>query len=260
MKTLLVVGALVAGATTLFRVNPPPVPPPAPPAPVSVAAAPEPQADPDAGSIKGVVKIKGEIPKRGKIPSGADPKCAALHAKNPLFSESVVADASGNIQWAFVSITEGLGDRKFEAPKTPVLMEQKDCRFDPHVFGVMAGQDVKFKNGDSLMHIVHVKPNNNREFGFSQELPGAEKVKVFGTKEVIRVFCDVHQWMEAWAHVMEHPFFAVSGADGKFTIKNVPPGKYTLQVWHEKYKPVTLSVELKPKEAKTANFELTDKQ
>lgn len=222
--------------------------------------APEPQAAPDAATLKGQVKIKGEIPKRGRIPTQADPKCAAMHGKAPLFSEEVVTDAAGHVQWAFVSVKSGLGEQRFVLPKTPVLVEQKGCRFEPHVFGVMAGQDVKFRNGDSLMHIVHVVPKNNREFGFSQEQPGEERSKVFANKELIRVFCDVHQWMTAWAHVVDHPYFAVTGPDGKFTIKNLPPGKYTIEVWHEKYKAVTKEIEVKAKETKTANFELTDKQ
>lgn len=248
MKALAVLLVTAAAGSVVFH--------PAPPAP----ATPEPQAAADAATLKGTVKIKGEIPRRGKIPIQGDPKCSAMHAKDPLFADDVVTDASGNVQWAFVTVKEGLGDQKFAPPKTPVIVEQKGCRFEPHVFGVMAGQDVKFRNGDPLMHIVHVVPKNNKEFGFSQETPGEERVKVFANKELVRVFCDVHQWMVSWAHVVDHPFYAVTGPDGKFTMKNLPPGKYTIEVWHEKYKPVTQEIEVKAKETKTAAFELTEKQ
>ena len=94
----------------------------------------------------------------------------------------------------------------------------------------------------------------------SQEKPGEERVKVFANKETIRVFCDVHQWMNAWAVVLEHPLYAVTGPDGRFTLKGLPPGKYTFEVWHEKYKPVAQEIEVQAKESKTLNFEFTDKQ
>jgi plastocyanin len=238
-----------------------PAPLPAEAAVSPLPAAPEPQAAGDFATLKGSVKIKGEIPKRKRLPTQADPKCAAMHGKDGLYSEDVVADAAGNVQWALVYVKDGLGERKYTPPKEPAIVEQKGCRFEPHVFGVQAGQDVKFRNGDNLMHIVHVTPKNNREFGFSQEKPGEERVKVFANKETIRVFCDVHQWMVAWAVVLDHPLFAVTGPDGKYTLKNLPPGKYTIEVWHEKYKPVTQEIEVKAKETKTAALlELTDLQ
>ena len=256
MKVLVLLLLGAAGATLVARAPQPPVLSSAPvPA---VAPAPAPQAAADLAILKGTVKIKGEIPKRKKIPTQADPKCAAMHAKEPLLTDDFVIDASGNVQWALVYVKEGLGEAKFAPPKEAVVIEQKGCRFEPHVFGIMAGQDVKFRNGDSLMHIVHVVPKNNKEFGFSQEKPGEERVKVFANKETIRVFCDVHQWMNAWAVVLDHPLYAVTGPDGRFTLKGLPPGKYTFEVWHEKYKPVTQEIEIKAKETKTAAFELTE--
>jgi hypothetical protein len=243
----------MGGAALLLPASPENTPTPAPLAPV-----PDPDPLEDGAVIKGLVKIKGEIPKRAKITTTADPKCAALH-KDPLLTDDVIAGPAGHLQWAFVYVKEGLGDQKFTAPKTPVILEQKGCRFEPHVFGLMVGQDLKIKNGDDLMHIIHVVPKANREWGFSQAKVGEERIKVFDNKELmIRVFCDVHQWMQAWMGVLEHPFHGVTGPDGKFTIKGLPAGRYTLEVWHEKYAPVTQEIELKAKESKTANFELTE--
>jgi len=221
-----------------------------------------PPAEPqEAGAtLTGNLKIKGEIPKPRKISSNADPKCAATHGPAGLFGEEVVADAAGNTQWGFVYVKEGLGEQKFTPPKTPVIMEQKGCRFVPHVTGVMIGQDLMFRNQDPLMHIVHVNPRNNKEFGFSQAKIGEERPKQFTAKETIRLFCDVHPWMVAWIVVLDHPFYAVTGADGKYKIKDLPPGKYTIEAWHESYKAVTQELEVKGKEAKTLNFVLTDKQ
>ncbi|MBI3855913.1 MAG: carboxypeptidase regulatory-like domain-containing protein [Planctomycetes bacterium] len=234
-----------------------PVPLPQASAPAALPAA-EPQ-DPGA-TLSGSVKIKGDIPKRRKIATNADPKCAAAHPGDSILGDEVVADAAGNTQWGFVYVKEGLGEQKFDAPKTPVVVEQKGCRFEPHVMGVMTGQELMFRNQDPLMHIVHIQPKNNREFGFSQARQGEERAKVFTAKETIRLFCDVHPWMVAWIVVLDHPFYAVTDAAGKYKIKNLPPGKYTIEVWHETYKPVTQEIEIKAKEAKTANFVLTDKQ
>ena len=239
---------VVAAATGSLMVRPMP------------AAAPQVQAAADAATLKGSVKIKGEIPKRGKIPVNADPKCAAMHVKDPLLTDEVVTDAAGNVQWAFVSVKGGLGEQKFVAPKTPSLVEQKGCRFEPHVLGIMAGQELMFRNQDALMHIVHVVPKNNKEFGFSQVRQGEERPKVFTGKETIRLFCDVHPWMVAWIMVLDHPLYTVTGPDGKFKMKGLPPGKYTIEAWHEGYKPVTQEIEVKAKDSKTLNFEFTDRQ
>lgn len=196
-------------------------------------------------AVSGTITLKGEIPRRQKLRLDADPKCAAMHGDDPLFSDELVADSKGHLQWALVYVKDGLGERKFEIPPAPVIVEQKGCRFLPHVFGVMAGQEVMFRNHDALIHIIHVVPRNNREFGFSQEKPGEERVKVFANPEFIRVKCDVHPWMTSWAAVLPHPCHSVTGQDGKFSIPDLAPGKYTLEVWHEKFKPLTREIEVK---------------
>lgn len=236
---------------------------PAPPqaeAPPVLAAPPGAEPQDSGATLSGNVKIKGEIPKRRKISSSSDPKCAATHGGDGIYTDEVVADAAGNVQWGFVYVKEGLPADKLAPPKTPVVVEQKGCRFEPHVFGAMVGQDVLFRNQDPLMHIVHVQPRNNREFGFSQATKGEERAKQFTAKETIRLFCDVHPWMVAWIVVLDHPYYGVTGPDGKYKIKNLPPGKYTVEVWHEAYKAVTQEIEVKGKEARTANFVLTEKQ
>jgi len=216
------------------------------------------QAEDSGATVTGRVRIKGEIPKRRKIPTNADPKCAALHPGD-LLSDDFVINPQGDVQWALVYVKEGLGDQVYSPPKTPVVVEQRGCHFEPHVLGIMTGQELMFRNQDPLMHIVHVIPKNNREFGFSQAHQGEERTKVFSKKETIRLFCDVHPWMVAWIVVLDHPFYGVTAADGRYKIKGLPPGQYTLEVWHESYKSVTQQIEVKAKESKTLNFELLEK-
>lgn len=247
MKAVLCL-AFAAALTALVRAPQPALPP-----------MPDPQAAEEA-TITGRVKIKGEIPKRRKISTNADPKCAAAHPGDSILSDDFVVDPTGNVQWALVYVKEGLGDQAFPAPKTPVVVEQKGCRFEPHVMGIMVGQELLFRNQDPLMHIVHVNPRSNKEFGFSQAKVGEERPKVFTAKETIRLFCDVHPWMVAWILVLDHPFHAASGPDGKFKLKGLPPGKYVIEAWHEGYKPVTQEIEVKAKDAKTLNFEFTERQ
>jgi plastocyanin len=198
----------------------------------------------------------GEIPKRRVIRRAPIPRAASTPE---ICSPTTVIDAAGNVQYALIYVKEGLGE-EFTAPKTPVVVEQKGCRFEPHVMGIMVGQELMFRNQDDLMHIVHVNPKSNKEFGFSQAKRGEERPKVFVAKETIRLFCDVHPWMVAWIHVFDHPLYAVTSADGKFKLKGLAPGKYTIEAWHDGYKAVTQEVEIKSKNRRPSIRELTERQ
>ncbi len=208
-------------------------------------------------SVTGTVKIKGEIPKRRKVRMEATPQCAALHAEPPLGDE-VVADAEGNVQWAFVYVKKGAEGKKGPAP-APAVIDQKGCMYNPHVLGIVAGQDILIKNSDPTLHNIHALPFNNKEFNEGQPQQGMEMKKTFTNPEImVKVKCDVHPWMGAWVGVLEHSFFAVTNEKGKFEIKGLPAGKYTVEVWHEKYKSVTKEIEVKA--AATSDFELTEKK
>ncbi len=207
--------------------------------------------------LSGIVKIKGDLPRRKKIKLDADPKCAAMHPEPPL-TEDVVADKDGNVQWAFVYVKKGAEGKTGPEP-APAEINQTGCHYEPHVLGIMVGKDLTVKNSDDLLHNIHALPFDNKEFNFGQPQKGMTEKKQFSKPEVmVKVKCDVHPWMGAWIGVLDHPFYAVTDASGKYEIKGLPDGKYTIEVWHEKYKSVSSDIEVKG--ASTANFELADKK
>jgi hypothetical protein len=205
----------------------------------------------DAASVTGTVKFKGEPPRPQKLK--LDATCAAMHDQQQ-FSEDAGVDKDGGVQWCFVHVTKGLEGRTYDVPKEAKTLDQKGCRYVPHVLGIMAGQGLKIRNGDDLLHNVHAVPFTNDEFNFGQQ-GGRETVKSFASPEVpVKVKCDLHAWMWAWVCVVADPFYAVTGADGTFEIKGLPPGKYTFAVWHEAFGSRTQEIELKAGEAKAADF------
>ena len=189
------------------------------------------------GTISGVVKVDAKKIRAAKpVKMEADPDCVAKHTE-PLMSERYVVDADKNVKNVFVYIKTGLEGQTFEPLKKPAQLDQVGCAYVPRVLGLMVGQPLRILNSDRLLHNVHMMPKLNEEFNKAMParvrklpVPG----KMFSQPEVMIPFkCDVHPWMAAYIGVLPHPFFAVSGADGSFAIENVPPGKYTLEAWHE---------------------------
>jgi plastocyanin len=134
----------------------------------------------------------------------------------------------------FVHVKDGLGQRTYAVPTTPVALDQVGCQYVPHVFGVQTGQTIKVANSDAVLHNVHAIPGTNREFNFSQPANVPLVDRVFNQPEIgIPIKCDVHGWMNAYANVVSHPFFAVTKDDGSFEITGLPPGTYTVEAWHE---------------------------
>jgi plastocyanin len=194
--------------------------PPAEPAYYQVDAA-------TAGRIRGTVEIDGKLPAAKVISLDADPACAKLHAGGTVREES----GRGNI---FVYLKTGLEGKKFAAPKEPVTIDQKGCWFGPRVMGMQAGQVLRVTNSDPVTHNIHPQPAKNRDWNQSQAPEDPPLMRKFAVPEImIPVKCNVHNWMRAWIGVLDHPYFTVTGADGAFEIRNVPPGRYTVAVWRE---------------------------
>jgi hypothetical protein len=154
-----------------------------------------------------------------------------------------------------VYVKSGLGDKKFPAPTTPVIFDQKGCMYSPHVAAVQVGQEMIVRNSDGVLHNVDAHPAKNQPFNFGQPVQGMENKKVFTAPEVmIPVKCDVHPWMHGWIGVQDHPYAAVTDEQGAFTFKDLPPGTYEIEAWHEKYGTAHQTVTVGAKESKTIEF------
>lgn len=206
-----------------------------------------------AGTVTGKVNFTGTAPTREPIAMDADPVCAGLHPE-PLLSEDVIVNADNTLQNVFVYVKEGLEGKTFTAPTEPVKMDQNGCHYVPHVFGVQVNQPVEIVNSDSTLHNVHGMPTQSKEFNLGMPIPGMKLKRNFDKPEVMVKFkCDVHPWMHAYIGVVDHPYYSVSGENGSFEIKDLPPGEYTLEAWHEKYGTQTQKVTVTDAPA-TADF------
>jgi len=208
-----------------------------------------------AGTVKGVVTLDGAAPKNEAIKMNADPVCVREN-KTPQFQETYQVGSDGkSLANVFVYVKDGLGNYVYDTPTTSAKIDQKECRYHPHVFGMRVGQPLEIVNSDPTLHNIHAMPKANSEFNNGQPIQGMKMTHTFDKKEVMVPFkCDVHGWMNAYVGVLDHPYFAVTGDDGKFELKDLPPGTYTIEAWHEKLGPMTQSVTLGQKESKDVTF------
>ena len=206
-----------------------------------------------AGTVTGKVSFEGDEPRRARIRMGAEPACDSKHGGN-VFSEVVVVNQNGTLQHAFVWIKSGLEEYRFDTPSEPVVLDQDGCLYSPHVFGVQTRQEIKVVNSDPVTHNIHPVPRQNREWNISQS-PNQELLRAFPREEImIPVKCNVHPWMTCYAGVVGHPYFSVTGDDGTFELRNVPPGDYTIEVWHERFGTQEQQVTVGPSESKEIEF------
>jgi len=222
-------------------------------APAAVASAP---IDPaTAGSITGTVKLDGPAPKATRIRMDAEPNCAKEH-KTPVMSEEYVVGDKGALANVVVYVKDGLGNRTFPTPTATEELDQVGCMYVPHVVAVQVNQPVRIANSDPTTHNIHPVPANNKEWNKSQPPKSEALIETFAREEVaVPVKCNVHPWMKAWVAVLKNPYFKVTGKDGAFDIKNLPPGEYTLVAWHEVLGPsAEQKVTIGAKESKAIEF------
>jgi hypothetical protein len=209
------------------------------------AAAPEGAAAPapaGGGTINGTVSFTGTPPANPAIDMGEEPACAQKHTGGARDPQVVVTD--GKLASVFVYVKSGLpAGRTYPVPATAAVLDQDGCLYEPRNFGVMIGQPIEIKNSDPVLHNIKAVPTKNRGFNISQPSQGMTTRRSFNTEEVgIPLECNVHSWMHASVTVLPHPFFAMSGRDGSFTIGGLPAGTYEIEARHEKLGTRTQSV------------------
>jgi hypothetical protein len=208
-----------------------------------------------AGNVTGTVSIDGTAPKNEAIKMNADPVCVREN-KSPQFQETYQVGTDGKaLANVFVYVKDGLGNYAYDPPTDSPRIDQKECRYHPHVFGMRVGQPLEILNSDPTLHNIHAMPKANQEFNNGQPIQGMKMTHTFTAKEVMVPFkCDVHGWMNAYVGVLDHPYFSVTDASGKFELKGLPPGTYTIEAWHEKLGTTTQSVTIAAKESKDVTF------
>lgn len=225
-----------------------------PPAPRGGDPLPFAVSEPDpetAGIIQGEVLFAGTPPPPTKLNFKGFEGCK--QTGRTVDEDILVRD--GKVQNAFLYIKEGLSGM-FVTPQESVVLDQTGCLYSPRVVGVQAGQMLEIRNSDPLMHNVHAMPKKlGAGFNIAMANNGPALRKNFFEPEVmVPIRCDVHPWMKAFVGVIPYPYFSVTDAAGRFLLKNVPPGNYTVEVWHERFGRQTAKVTVDPKETESITF------
>jgi len=210
-----------------------------------------------AADIIGTITLKGTPPAEGDLgPYMKDyPDCTAMYAGKLPTTHFYVVGPKGEFADVVVSV-KGVSGKSTGASAPPVVLDQKGCIYTPQILAIQTGQKLLVRNSDNCIHNVHCTPKvpGNEEHNDGQMAGAADLTYTVAKPEMFITFkCDVHPWMRAWVCVFDHPYFSVSGKDGKFVIKNVPPGKYTVAADHRKLGSQTQDVEVKDSDV-TVNF------
>lgn len=219
------------------------------------------------GTVTGIVKFKGEQPPRKPITGITGNAYCSEHCggQAPLdekwvFGKNGSDDTFVNV---LVYVSKGFEGKKFAPPKEPAVLDQVGCVYTPRVVGVMVGQTLQVRNSDSTLHNVMAALKTNKAFNEGMSVKGATIDKVFQNPEFKADFrCFMHPWMVAYVHVMEHPYFAITGTDGTFTLKGLPPGEYEIAAMHESSRfevdPARITVKVAAGETKKIEFVYRD--
>ena len=204
-------------------------------------------------TVTGTINVTGTVPRRLRIDTAADPVC--MEGIPQLYTDDWMVHEN-KVQNAFVYVkSESLAKYRFAMPDSDAQLIQRNCQMLPHVLGMRTGQKLQVINADQTHHNVHPTPKNNREWNQTHP-PGTEPiVKTFDHAEVlIPVKDNQHPWERAYIAVMDHPFFAVTDEFGRFEIRGLPPGVYTLVVWHERLGEQQVEIAVAPSEIRNSDF------
>jgi len=210
------------------------------------------------GEVTGKVSFEGTKPKPYRIMMDQDPVCVQKHS-GPVFAEDDEVNSNGTLPNVFVYVKSGAEKYVFAPPSDSVTLDQDGCMYKPHVLGLMVGQTLNIVSSDATTHNIHPMPKDNREWNMSQA-PGAAPIEQKFTREEVMIptKCNQHPWMRAHIGVLKTPFYAVTGSDGTYTIKGLPPGDYTIGAWTAigggQGQTQDQNVTVGAKETKTADF------
>lgn len=183
------------------------------------------------GTIVGHVHYMGQTPVNPLIRMGADPRCNKLYVGKRPTAQTFIVGGDGAMANVLVNVDGSFPSTP--APTTPVVLNQKDCQYEPRVLGARVGQTLQVKNDDPTEHNVHSLSKAGNDFNTTQPVKGMPFEFMLKAGEILHVTCDNHTWMTAYIAIMENPYYSVSGTDGSFTIANVPAGKQAVKAWHE---------------------------
>lgn len=217
------------------------------------ASGPRPATAQQRGTIGGRVVFHG-APAPATLAVGKDKEICGNSIQDP----RLLVAARGEIKNAVVRITEIASGKTAAAGEA--ALDQRKCEFVPHVLAIAAGTPVKITNSDGILHNIHTLSKDNPAFNRAQPKYLKEITQTFSKPEIIPVRCDVHGWMGGWIFVASNPYFDITGADGTFKLGAVPPGKYTLEVWHEILGKQTQQVEVGVGETVNVTFEFQAKK
>jgi hypothetical protein len=222
--------------------------------------APEPTAVVDpatAGTLTGTVTFEGTPPQFRAIDMSAEPACVQAHP-TPVVPPVVVLGPRGALANAVVYIKSGLGAYHYDTPTDPAVLDQQGCMYVPRVLAFRTHQPIEIKNTDPVTHNVHPMPRDNKPWNRSLPQGAAPFITNFPHQELaIPVACNIHPWMRAFLFVFDNPYYDVTTKTGTFELKNLSPGTYTIEVWHERFGTLDQTVTLAPKESKSISFKFT---
>lgn len=195
--------------------------------------------DPTAtGSFSGKIVLDGDAPVLEPLTKASDAnlKDKEVCGKVDISNESVIVGDGNGIANVFVYLRRAPKGYKSEVPAEPVVLDQKGCVFTPHVALIQAGQKVLVKSSDNVQHNVHTFPARNQSTNLlinPNEQTGIDLTYNKAESDPLQVKCDIHSWMVSYHLVLDHPFMAVTDANGEFRIDGLPAGQYDFRIWHE---------------------------
>ncbi|PYM47217.1 MAG: hypothetical protein DME14_15780 [Candidatus Rokuibacteriota bacterium] len=203
-------------------------------------------------TIKGTVVLKGTAPEPAKLAVTIDQYVCGKE-KN---AEDLILSPQRGIRNAVVWLENPPPGPTAEAPPPATAVDQRECMFTPRVVVVAAGGRIDFLNSDRLLHNLHSTPSANPPFNRTQ--PKGRTIAItFPHPEIVRVSCDLHSWMRGWVVVADHPFYAVTDADGQFALKGLPPGRYTVRVWQERLGTMSREITVGDQDPTLVTLEMT---